>query len=119
MSQALVRTALCVRRISYFVTTKKGSLIASFISSVIQSSYQRTKSGSYTKAALLPLEFEYSQAVIQEDIREVDDESLENLPIGLNDPAYRWIDLDGEGISGILTEQVGAWFYKRNLSANH
>ncbi len=26
------------------------------------------------------------------------------------------MDLDGEGISGILTEQAGGWFYKRNLS---
>ena len=23
---------------------------------------------------------------------------------------YQWVDLDGEGISGILTEQAGAWF---------
>ena len=28
---------------------------------------------------------------------------------------YQWVDLDGEGISGILTEQAGAWFYKPNL----
>ena len=30
--------------------------------------------------------------------------------------AYQWADLHGEGIPGILTEQAGAWFYKRNLS---
>jgi hypothetical protein len=30
--------------------------------------------------------------------------------------AYQWTDLHGEGIPGILTEQGGAWFYKRNLS---
>ena len=28
---------------------------------------------------------------------------------------YQWVDLDGEGVSGILTEQAGAWFYKPNL----
>ena len=43
-------------------------------------------------------------------------QSLENLPIGLDGSAYQWIDLHGEGIPGILTEQAGAWFYKRNLS---
>ena len=32
---------------------------------------------------------------------------------------YQWVDLDGEGLSGILTEQADGWFYKRNLSANH
>lgn len=28
------------------------------------------------------------------------------------------MDLDGEGTSGILTEQADGWYYKRNLSAN-
>ena len=49
-------------------------------------------------------------------MQEVDAESLENLPIGLDGAAYQWIDLTAKGISGILTEQAGAWFYKRNLS---
>ena len=31
--------------------------------------------------------------------------------------AYQWVDLDGEGLSGVLTEQGGGWFYKRNESA--
>ncbi|MFM7439718.1 MAG: toxin TcdB middle/N-terminal domain-containing protein, partial [Snowella sp.] len=49
-------------------------------------------------------------------IREIDPASLENLPQGLDGSRYQWIDLDGEGLSGILTEQAGNWFYKRNLS---
>ena len=51
-----------------------------------------------------------------ETVQSVDADSLENLPIGLDGAAYQWVDLDGEGVSGILTEQAGAWFYKRNLS---
>ena len=39
-----------------------------------------------------------------------------NLPYGLDGTNYRWVDLDGEGLSGILTEQAGSWFYKANLS---
>src|SRR5207249_4642713 len=35
----------------------------------------------------------------------------------LDGQIYQWLDLDGEGLSGILTEQDDAWFYKRNLSA--
>ncbi|WP_181788277.1 SpvB/TcaC N-terminal domain-containing protein, partial [Streptomyces phytophilus] len=31
------------------------------------------------------------------------------------DGPYRWADLDGEGIAGILAEQGGAWYYRRNL----
>ena len=71
---------------------------------------------TYLKESLPPLEFEYSKASIQDDIRDLDADSLENLPVGLDGATYQWVDLDGEGISGVLTEQAGAWFYKRNLS---
>src|SRR5207248_103542 len=50
-----------------------------------------------------------------DDIRDLGADSLENLPIGLDGTSYRWVDLDGEGVSGILTEQADAWFYKPNL----
>jgi len=53
---------------------------------------------------------------VQDTVEEVDAESLQNLPIGVDGSTYRWTDLHGEGIPGILTEQAGAWFYKRNLS---
>jgi RHS repeat-associated protein len=66
--------------------------------------------------SLPPVTFTYSEATIDETIHEVDSQSLENLPYGLDGAHYQWVDLDGEGASGILTEQGGAWFYKRNLS---
>jgi RHS repeat-associated protein len=89
--------------------------IASFMTSVMQSGYLRRNDGAYLKRSLPPLEFDYSEAVIQKRIHEVDAESLENLPYGLDGARYQWTDLDGEGISGILTEQSGAWFYKPNI----
>ena len=70
---------------------------------------------TYIKKSLPPLEFDYSQAIIQEEIKDIDAESLENLPYGLDGANYQWVDLDGEGVSGILTEQADAWFYKTNL----
>ena len=102
---------------------KKGHPIASFISSITQAGYRkRTGADStinYTKKSLPPLEFEYSKPTIQDnyEIKEIDKESLENLPVGLDGANYQWVDLDGEGISGILTEQGDAWFYKHNLSS--
>jgi RHS repeat-associated protein len=89
-----------------------------FLRSITQSGYVRDTSqpaSTYLKKSLPPLEFEYSKAAIQDDIREIDPGSLENLPIGLDGPTYQWIDLDGEGLSGILTEQADAWYYKANL----
>jgi RHS repeat-associated protein len=91
---------------------------ASFISAVTQSGYLwQTATNTYVKKSLPPVEFEYSAATINETVREVDAGSLENIPYGLDGANYQWVDLDGEGLSGILTEQGGAWFYKRNLGA--
>jgi RHS repeat-associated protein len=96
------------------------SPIASFITSVTQSGYvhqpTQAQPNRYLKKSLPPLEFEYSRAEIDETVHEIDAESLENLPYGLDGSIYQWVDLDGEGISGILTEQAEGWFYKRNLS---
>jgi hypothetical protein len=94
---------------------KRGHPVASFIASVTQSGYNRQTGGGYLKKSLPPLEFAYSRADIHEEVKEIDSESLENLPIGLDGGTYQWVDLDGEGVSGILTEQADAWFYKPNL----
>lgn len=69
----------------------------------------------YVKKSMPPLDLEYSKAKIQEDVRELDEASLENLPMGLDGSNYQWVDLKGEGVSGILTEQAEEWFYKPNL----
>lgn len=92
--------------------------IASFLKKVTQSSHVRQGEDSWLKKSLPPLEFKYSQAVIGDKIEEIDSASLENLPIGLDGTNYQWVDLDGEGVSGILTEQADAWFYKRNLGGS-
>lgn len=72
---------------------------------------------NYLKKSMPPLEFEYTRTKIHEEVKEVDSRSMENLPEGLDGARYQWVDLDGEGLSGILTEQAGSWFYKRNVSA--
>src|SRR5437867_882714 len=89
--------------------------IASFIASATQSGYKRQPDGTYLKKSLPPVEFGYSEATIDETVRTVERASLENLPMGLDGRLYQWADLDGEGLSGVLTEQADAWFYKRNL----
>lgn len=99
---------------------------ASFIQSITQAGFARDDShavverGSvkyitYVKRSLPPLEFEYSKAKIQDEVRHLAPAATENLPVGVDGSIYQWLDLDGEGISGILTEQAGAWFFKPNL----
>lgn len=83
---------------------------------VTQCSSQLTDSG-YLFRPYPPVEFSYSEAKIQTELRELlDEDSLANLPIGIDGSLYQWVDLDGEGLSGVLTEQGDKWLYKRNLS---
>jgi hypothetical protein len=89
--------------------------VYTFLLAVTQTGYRRQGAG-YLRRSLPPVEFEYSRPVVQDTVREVGAEYLENLPVGLDGSVYQWTDLHGEGIPGILTEQGGAWFYKRNLS---
>jgi RHS repeat-associated protein len=99
---------------------------ASFLQSVTQSGHVRdgrqpvlTRDGvgyvTYLTKSLPPLEFTYSKATIQDTVLELDTASLENLPSGIDGTTCQWVDLDGEGISGVLTQQAGAWYYKPNL----
>jgi hypothetical protein len=78
-----------------------------FLDSVDQSGYVRQSNGSYLKKSLPPLQFTYTKAEVREDVREVDPRGLENLPAGLDGATTQWVDLDGEGLSGILTDKPG------------
>lgn len=88
---------------------------ASFIVSVTQSGYARQSDGGYLKSSLPSLDLEYSAAEVDETVREIDAGSIENLPRGVDGLQYRWVDLDGEGLAGVLSEEANAWYYKRNL----
>jgi hypothetical protein len=90
--------------------------IYTFLISATQYGFRRRDDGSYLKKALPPLEFEYSQPIVQEVVGEIDPESIENLPHGVDDGRYQWVDLDGVGLPGVLSEQAKAWFYKGNIS---
>jgi RHS repeat-associated protein len=92
-----------------------GGPVASFVTAVIQSGFVLAAGASYLKKSLPPLEFEYSQAQVSSEVQEIDARSLENLPIGVDGQQYQWVDLNGEGVSGILTEQGDAWYYKPSL----
>jgi RHS repeat-associated protein len=94
---------------------QRGHPIASFIASVTQRGYIRANGGGYTQKSLPSLELEYSQAAISSRVDTLDADSLENLPTGLEGASNLWVDLNGEGLSGVLSEQANAWYYKPNL----
>jgi RHS repeat-associated protein len=104
----------CLVRSTEFAYTE--GTTASFITSATQSGYVRQSDGSYLKRSLPRLDFEYSAAVVQSDVQEVDPASLANLPANVDGGQYQWLDLDGEGAQGILAAYDDVWYYKRNLS---
>jgi RHS repeat-associated protein len=93
----------------------KEGTVASFIASITQAGYARQPDGTYFKKTLPKLEFQYTEAQVDETVHDIDEQSLRNLPCGVDGKIYQWVDLDSEGLTGILTEQAGAWYYKRNL----
>jgi RHS repeat-associated protein len=88
-----------------------------FLVSITETGYRQTESGLVTRS-MPPLEFSYSEPVISPDVLTLDADSQANLPQGLGG-GYHWVDLDGEGLSGILTDSANGWYYKHNLSANN
>ena len=61
------------------------------------------------------LTFEYSEPSIGDSFKATIKESLENVPQGISSGDTTFIDLFGEGLSGILTETKDSWYYKSNL----
>jgi RHS repeat-associated protein len=93
----------------------------SFIERVVQAGHTRQPDGRYLTRALPPLDLTYTRSPLEDSRfetfvpRDVDEDSLANLPGGVDGQTYRWLDLDGEGIAGVLADQGGAWLYKHSL----
>lgn len=81
---------------------RTGDATGTFLTSVIMRGWR----GDVSRA-LPPLEFDYTPAVLNDIVGQTD---------GIGRTGH-WIDLDGEGISGLLTEHATGWFYRANLGA--
>jgi RHS repeat-associated protein len=90
----------------------------SFLETVQYKAYARTADG-YREASLPPLDFFYTQAHISDQVLEIESVNLDNLPGGLDGNVSDLVDLDGEGISGVLTQYFDCWYYKPPLGDGH
>ncbi len=110
-------TERCLVRSTEFRYREKR--IETILSTAIQSGYSRIEGGRYLKKSLPALEMEYSTSPLEEEVEagptEWRDARHNNLPVGIDGAGYRWVDLDGEGIPGVLMEQDQGWYYKHNL----
>lgn len=107
--------------ITYFLDITQGSELPTYslISSVVQTGWVRAEDGSgYHTGQLCPVEFGYAPLALDDTLRTADSDSLDNIVGDFDGGRRRWIDLDGEGLHGILAEDDVAWYYKANLSTS-
>jgi RHS repeat-associated protein len=90
---------------------------ADFITQLRLTHYRRSDTG-YDSKSLPPLDLSYQPLAWDKTIRTVTQDDLAGAPGGVITP-YQWVDLRGEGLQGILTEQAQGWFYKENLGDGH
>jgi RHS repeat-associated protein len=87
---------------------------AATLTSVTHRRYVETAPGSYSSQAMPPVAFTYSPAALALAVRAFDRATLRDVPAGLVGGQFQWVDLHQEGIAGLLTEQGGQWYFKRN-----
>jgi RHS repeat-associated protein len=73
--------------------------------------YTQSAGELYWFTALPQVSYSYQPLAWQTSVHDL---AIENAPEGLSD-TYQWLDLYGEGVSGILTEQAGSLYYNSNL----
>lgn len=86
-----------------------------YLTSVEQVGHKLDAAGTTWEHARMPrLELSYQRPEIVDELSTVPTKSLEGLQGGTDGARKQWVDLDGEGIAGVLVDQGGAWFYKEN-----
>jgi RHS repeat-associated protein len=108
--------APCLVRSTDFSYEQGG--VVTYLAAATQVGYRRASgSSTYERASLPPLELGYVKPEVHAELRNMDAASLEGVPGGIDGTGGQWVDLDGEGISGVLIPTERAWFYKPNLGA--
>jgi RHS repeat-associated protein len=101
-----------------FSNTNNANAEAIFIASVTQTGYKQIDSTTWQKKSLPAMTMDYQPLKWNDALLSVAASDTVHAPQGLTGP-YQWIDLWGEGLPGILTEQGDCWWYKSNLGNGH
>jgi RHS repeat-associated protein len=106
--------APCLVRSTDFSYTENPVLTQ--LASVTHTGYIRDPATlAYQKKSHPPVEFGYSIPQIQTRVEVIDRQSLADLRGGVQGLTHQWVDLDGEGLPGVLLQEAGTLFYKTNL----
>jgi RHS repeat-associated protein len=104
----------CLVRSTDFTYEEGGAV--TYLTAVTQAGYKRDAvTGAYERASLPALELSYVRPTVNDTLQSLPPESLEGLPGGVDGASAQWVDLDGEGLPGVLLPEPHAWSYKPNL----
>lgn len=95
-----------------------GSAVLTKLKSIQQAHFCRVQDRShdetfYEAAEWPPLEFEYSTAEAME-LKQIPHGDAPSFPEGVDGARFEWVDLDGEGIQGVLSRRNDSWWYAPN-----
>ena len=94
---------------------QRGEPAGAVLASMTVAGHRRAAGGGYDTHRMPPLELSYSVPRIGEELSSLDPDNLEHLPVGVDGQTYQWVDLDGDGVPGVLSDHAGGWFFKPNL----
>jgi RHS repeat-associated protein len=99
--------------------TYDASPTVTYLTSIREVGYAWGPNDQVTTAAMPTLRLDYTRVgALSTTVSRVDPSSLAHAPSGIDGQSYSFVDLDGEGIAGILSAATGpspALHYKRNL----
>ncbi|HSC88813.1 MAG TPA: SpvB/TcaC N-terminal domain-containing protein, partial [Polyangiaceae bacterium] len=86
-----------------------------YLVSVTQAGYLfDTTTSTWTRGEMPRLDLDYQRPEFYDKLSVVPEVSLAGLTGGADGRRKQWVDLDGEGIAGLLIEEGPGWFYKEN-----
>jgi RHS repeat-associated protein len=92
--------------------------VYSFLGSITATGWFRPAGqASYQTEQLPPLTLGYAPFQLGDTECTADQDATQNVLGDVDGTRCRWVDLDGEGLPGLLTMDAKAWYYKRNVSA--
>jgi RHS repeat-associated protein len=99
---------------------EEGSVVT-YLTSVVHAGYVRppgagdaSPSAAYHRVAMPSTDFGYIRPVVHDDPQTLPRQSRVGIEDGVDGTRAQWVDLDGEGIPGVLVPAERAWYYKAN-----
>jgi RHS repeat-associated protein len=114
LSEAMPRPALLVRSTDFIYDDPTPAF--TYLTRIIQYGYlfDGANPPNVDKKPMPTLALDYVRPVVNDQLAVLPPGSLEGLTGGIDGSKKQWVDLDGEGIPGVLIDEQTAWYYKSN-----